>query len=39
MNAGFSGVENELFYHDKTLMMFGSAKEVVTQLVSAVKEL
>lgn len=39
MNAGFSGVENELFYNDKTMMLFGSAKDVVTQLVSNVKEL
>lgn len=39
MNAGFSGVENELFYKDKTMMLFGGAKDVVTHLVSAVKEL
>lgn len=38
MNAGFSGVENELFYKDKTMMLFGSAKPVIEQLVSAVKE-
>ncbi|MFQ3636886.1 MAG: NAD(P)(+) transhydrogenase (Re/Si-specific) subunit beta [Cyanobacteriota bacterium] len=39
MNKGFAGVENELFYQDKTLMLFGSAKDVVTQLVAGVKEL
>lgn len=39
MNKGFAGVENELFYQDKTLMLFGSAKDVVTQLVASVKEL
>lgn len=39
MNAGFSGVDNELFYNDKTMMLFGSAKDVVTQLVSNVKDL
>lgn len=39
MNAGFSGVENELFYKNKTMMLFGGAKDVVTQLASAVKEL
>ncbi|HEY9629721.1 MAG TPA: NAD(P)(+) transhydrogenase (Re/Si-specific) subunit beta [Coleofasciculaceae cyanobacterium] len=39
MNAGFSGVENELFYKDKTLMLFGGAKDVVSLLVTAVKEL
>ncbi|MBE9177582.1 NAD(P)(+) transhydrogenase (Re/Si-specific) subunit beta [Oculatella sp. LEGE 06141] len=39
MNAGFSGVENELFYKDKTMMLFGSARDVVDQLVSEVKQL
>ncbi|MFM7426770.1 MAG: NAD(P)(+) transhydrogenase (Re/Si-specific) subunit beta [Elainella sp.] len=39
MNAGFSGVENELFYEDKTVMLFGGARDVVTQLVAGVKEL
>jgi NAD(P) transhydrogenase subunit beta len=39
MNAGFAGVDNELFYKDKTMMLFGSAKDVVTQLVSQVKQL
>lgn len=39
MNAGFAGIENELFYKDRTMMLFGSAREVVTSLVSAVKEL
>jgi NAD(P) transhydrogenase subunit beta len=39
MNAGFSGVDNELFYKDKTMMLFGSARDVVTQLVSSVKQL
>lgn len=39
MNAGFSGVDNELFYKDKTMMLFGGAKDVITQLVANVKEL
>ncbi|MBD2462404.1 NAD(P)(+) transhydrogenase (Re/Si-specific) subunit beta [Oscillatoria sp. FACHB-1407] len=39
MNAGFSGVDNELFYKDKTMMLFGSAKEIVAQLVASVKDL
>ncbi|OLP19661.1 NAD synthetase [Leptolyngbya sp. 'hensonii'] len=39
MNAGFSGVDNELFYKDKTLMLFGSARDVVNQLVTEVKQL
>lgn len=39
MNAGFSGVDNELFYKDKTMMLFGGAKDVVAKLVSQVKQL
>lgn len=39
MSAGFAGVDNELFYKDKTMMLFGSAKDVVAQLVSEVKQL
>jgi len=39
MSAGFAGVENELFYKDKTMMLFGSAKDMVAQLVSEVKQL
>jgi NAD(P) transhydrogenase subunit beta len=39
MSAGFAGVDNDLFYKDKTMMLFGSAKEVVAQLVSEVKQL
>jgi NAD(P) transhydrogenase subunit beta len=32
MNPGFAGIENELYYMDKTLMLFGDAKSVVAQL-------
>jgi NAD(P) transhydrogenase subunit beta len=39
MNTGFAGVENDLFYKDKTMMLFGSAKDVVAKLVSEVKQL
>jgi NAD(P) transhydrogenase subunit beta len=39
MSKGFAGVENELFFNDKTMMLFGSAKDVVNQLVSEVKQL
>lgn len=39
MNTGFSGVDNELFYQNKTMMLFGSAKDVVAKLVSEVKQL
>jgi CBS domain-containing protein len=33
MNPGFAGIENELYYADKTLMVFGDAKAVVGDLV------
>jgi NAD(P) transhydrogenase subunit beta len=36
MNPGFAGIENELFYLDRTLMLFGDAKAFVS---SVVKEL
>ncbi|MCF3569141.1 NAD(P)(+) transhydrogenase (Re/Si-specific) subunit beta, partial [Planktothrix agardhii 1807] len=39
MSTGFAGVENDLFYKDKTMMLFGSAKDVVAKLVSEVKQL
>ncbi|HEY9674902.1 MAG TPA: NAD(P)(+) transhydrogenase (Re/Si-specific) subunit beta [Chroococcales cyanobacterium] len=39
MSTGFAGVDNDLFYKDKTMMLFGSAKDVVAQLVSEVKQL
>jgi H+-translocating NAD(P) transhydrogenase subunit beta len=37
MKSGFAGIENELFHKDNTSMLFGDAKESLTQLVSAVK--
>jgi NAD(P) transhydrogenase subunit beta len=39
MNTGFAGVDNELFYKNKTMMLFGSAKDAVAKLVSEVKQL
>ncbi|MDJ0797629.1 MAG: NAD(P)(+) transhydrogenase (Re/Si-specific) subunit beta [Calothrix sp. MO_167.B12] len=39
MSVGFAGVDNDLFYKDKTTMLFGSAKDMVTKLVSEVKQL
>jgi NAD(P) transhydrogenase subunit beta len=37
MNAGFAGIENELFYADNTRMLFGDAKAMLTKLVTEVK--
>lgn len=37
MNAGYAGIENELFYNPKTSMVFGDAKDVLTKLVSELK--
>ena len=39
MSTGFAGVDNDLFYEDKTMMLFGSAKDVVAKLVAEVKQL
>jgi len=33
MNPGFAGIDNDLYYMDKTLMLFGDAKGFTTQLV------
>ncbi|MGH7921700.1 MAG: NAD(P)(+) transhydrogenase (Re/Si-specific) subunit beta, partial [Candidatus Dormibacteraceae bacterium] len=37
MRPGYSGVENELLFDDKTVLLFGDAKDSLTQLVAAVK--
>ncbi|MEE2876244.1 MAG: NAD(P)(+) transhydrogenase (Re/Si-specific) subunit beta [Candidatus Neomarinimicrobiota bacterium] len=37
MNPGFAGVENELFFNDNTIMLFGDAKETVSKLISELK--
>ena len=33
LNPGFSGIENELYFHDNTWLLFGDAKESLTKLV------
>jgi len=37
MAAGYAGLDNELFYLDKTMMVFGDAKNVVEDMVKAVE--
>jgi NAD(P) transhydrogenase subunit beta len=37
MAAGYAGLDNELFYMDKTMMVFGDAKKVVEDMVKAVQ--
>ncbi|HGY56939.1 MAG TPA: NAD(P)(+) transhydrogenase (Re/Si-specific) subunit beta [Caldithrix abyssi] len=39
LSPGFAGEDNELFYDQKTMMLFGDAKKMVTELVKEVKEL
>ncbi len=33
------GVDNALFYHPKTLMLFGDGRDVISKLVNEVKQL
>jgi NAD(P) transhydrogenase subunit beta len=33
MNPGFAGIDNELYYMDKTLMLFGDAKTFVSEIL------
>lgn len=37
MASGYAGLDNELFYLDKTMMVFGDAKKVIEDLVKAVE--
>lgn len=39
MRAGYAGIENELFFHPKTKMLFGDAKDMLGKLVSEIKDL
>ncbi len=39
MNTGFAGIQNELFGYDNSIMVFGDAKDMLTQLLADIKEL
>jgi NAD(P) transhydrogenase subunit beta len=38
MRPGFAGIENELLFAERTQVLFGDAKESLTNVVSALKE-
>jgi len=37
MNPGFAGIENDLFYRDRTFMLFGDAKDSLGKLIAEMK--
>ena len=39
MSAGFAGLDNDIFYNEKTLMFFGDAKDSIDSLTKSFKEL
>ncbi len=39
LNPGFAGIDNELFYGEKTVMLFGGARDKVSELVAEIKQL
>ena len=39
MRPGFAGVDNDLYYNEKCMMLFGDAKTSITKLISEMKSL
>ena len=39
MNPGYAGIQNPLFFHEKTRMLFGDAKDTLSKLVTEIKNL
>jgi len=39
MKPGYAGIENQLFFQPKTSMLFGDAKKILQELLTALKEL
>ncbi len=39
MKPGYAGIENELFFNQKTNMLFGDAKDALTELVNELKNM
>ncbi len=39
MNAGYAGIDNELFFYPNALMYFGDSKDAMTKLVNEIKNL
>jgi NAD(P) transhydrogenase subunit beta len=37
LNAGFAGIDNELYYNPRTTFLFGDAKAILTRLVEELK--
>jgi NAD(P) transhydrogenase subunit beta len=38
MNPGFAGIQNPLFFHDNTMMIFGDAKKVAVAIAQAIRD-
>jgi NAD(P) transhydrogenase subunit beta len=39
MNSGFAGIDNPLFYNEKTSLLFGDAKASVSEVLAEVQAL